>query len=338
VKPAIQRLGTLGLTLTIFAGVNSVVRPAETGEKTAAVEPKPAAHEAKEESRVSRGPNGEAVVTLDEATQQRIGLKVASLTATNFPPSVKGYGRVLDPAPLIQLVAELAPAGILANASRKEFERLKTLRARDNASDRALEAAEAQMLRDQVLAESLRLKLALGWGQTIAASDQLPELARALATMQAALVRLDLPAAERLPGKPTGVQLLPFAAETMPIAAEFLGAATSTEPQFQGQGFLFLLRGRALPANAAVIGLIQTDGPPVQGVLLPADAILRHEGKRWAYVQTGADLFARREVPLARAVSEGYLVTSGFTVGDKVVTTGAQLLLSEELKGQGGEE
>lgn len=317
----------LGLSLAVTAGCAK-------HESSTAPEP---AKPAEPESRVSPGTNGEVTVTFDAAMQQRIGLRVEALTAMSLPPEVKGFGRVLDPAPLVALLADLAPAEVAAEASRKEFERLKTLRAQDNTSERALQVGEAAALRDKLLAESLRAKLALGWGKTIAGSDKLPELAQALATMQTTLVRVDLPAGEALPGKPTGAQLVPLAADAKPIAAEFISAATSTDPQLQGQGFLFLVRGESPAPGAALAARIQTDGAPMSGLLIPADAIVRHENKAWAYVQTAADKFNRREALLGRTSGEDFFVTNGFTAGEKVVTAGAQLLLSEELKGQSAE-
>ncbi len=318
------------LITALFAGPGRTVLAAEVTP-----EAEPGKHP---ESRVSRGTNGEVTITLDAETRRRIGLRLEALAETNQPPIVKGYGHVLDPAPLIALVADLGPAGVAAEASRKEFERLKTLRAQDNASQRALEAAEAQALRDQLLAESLRAKLLLGWGSAIADSDELPGLARALAGVQTVLARVDLPAGERLPGKPTSAQLLPLAANAPPLPAKFLGPAPSTDPQFQGQGFLFLARTNTAPPTTALTAFIQTDGPAVRGIRIPAAAIIRHETKGWAYVQTGDNKFARREVPLTRPVVDGYLVTGGFDPGANVVTTGAQLLLSEELKERSAEE
>jgi len=44
------------------------------------------------------------------------------------------------------------------------------------------------------------------------------------------------------------------------------------------------------------------------------------------------------EVALDRPLEDGWFVGSGLKADAKVVTPGAQQLLSEELKGQGGEE
>src|SRR5262245_55970696 len=63
-----------------------------------------------EEPRVKLGTNGEVTVRLDVETQNRIGLKIESPAVAQWQPEVKGYGHVLDPAPLASLVAELASA------------------------------------------------------------------------------------------------------------------------------------------------------------------------------------------------------------------------------------
>ena len=62
---------------------------------------------------------------------------------------------------------------------------------------------------------------------------------------------------------------------------------------------------------------------------MPRAAVVRSEGRGWAFVQTGDDTFIRREVVLMRPTSEGWFVVSGFKPGEKVVVTGAQVLHSE---------
>jgi hypothetical protein len=50
------------------------------------------------------------------------------------------------------------------------------------------------------------------------------------------------------------------------------------------------------------------------------------------YVQAAADRFVRRPVPTDLPAAGGYLAEQGFSPGDRVVTTGAQSLLSQEFK------
>jgi hypothetical protein len=117
------------------------VTPAATDEEAAA----PA---------VSRDTNGNAVIAMSDETQGDLGILVKSLAAFQMSPEQKGYGRVLDPAPLAALVTELASAQAASAASSTELARLKTLEGQGNASVRALQSAEATALRDQLAVRS----------------------------------------------------------------------------------------------------------------------------------------------------------------------------------------
>ena len=66
-------------------------------------------------------------------------------------------------------------------------------------------------------------------------------------------------------------------------------------------------------------------------------ALVRHEGEVFVYVQTSDELFLRQEIELDHPLSEGWFVDEGLKPGQKLVLTGAQQLLSEELKGEGRE-
>ena len=65
--------------------------------------------------------------------------------------------------------------------------------------------------------------------------------------------------------------------------------------------------------------------------------MIRHEGKVFVYLQTGDETFVRKEIELERPMASGWFVHEGLKPQDAVVVVGAQQLLSEELKGQGGE-
>jgi hypothetical protein len=51
-------------------------------------------------------------------------------------------------------------------------------------------------------------------------------------------------------------------------------------------------------------------------------------------VREGPDKFVRKLVPTAQEMGNGWFTAEGFEPDDKVVVSGAQLLLSEELKFQ----
>jgi hypothetical protein len=298
--------------------------------------PAPVAEEKKEESRVSHGASGETIIKLDAETQKRMGLQTAALSAARLNAEVKGYGRVLDAAPLATSVADLISATAASAASQAELERLKTLIAQNNASARALQTAEAAAVRDQAQTEAARLRLLASWSSAIATRQDLPAFVRSLGSLDSALIQLNLSPDQSLKEPPTGARIVTLSDETKPIEAQFLGPAAAVDPQVQGKGLLFLISPNPsrLAPGAAVTGYINAPGEPQSGVAVPRSAIVRFNGTAWVYVQTADDTFERTEARLERPMQDSWFVREGLKPEAKVVTTGAQQLLSEELKGQ----
>jgi hypothetical protein len=112
-----------------------------------------------------------------------------------------------------------------------------------------------------------------------------------------------------------------------------MGMAPS-DPQLLGETFLFSVEtgDLSLRPGMAFTAYLKLPGEPTKGVLLPRAAIIRQEGALWAYVRSADDKFTRRQVEHAVPVDGGWFVAEGFKPGDAVVTAGAQMLLSEELK------
>jgi multidrug efflux pump subunit AcrA (membrane-fusion protein) len=90
--------------------------------------------------------------------------------------------------------------------------------------------------------------------------------------------------------------------------------------------------GSELRAGARVVGRAETGREAVEGVAIPREAVVRFAGKTWAYVARGSDEdeFERREVAIDAPVAGGWLNGEGWKPGERVVVSGAQLLLSEE--------
>ena len=302
---------------------------ADADDKPAA---KPAeAAPAPDESPVKRNANGEMVVTISEATQKLIKLEFAHPVAAEWQPEVSGYGRVVDPAPLIAAATELATAKANAAASDREAARLKTLAAQNNASVRALEAAQLAAQNDRLALAAARAKFTGEWGPALAGRADLAELVQQLADRKQSLVRLTLPAGENLATPPAATALTVFPDDARLIPAELLEGGLGVDPQTEGQIFLLLVKDRALPLGASVTGHLNGTGQVLTGLVLPAAAVVRHEGLGWVYVQTAPEAFTRRLVPLDRLVESGWFVTEGFSPTNALVSVGAQTVLSTEL-------
>jgi hypothetical protein len=307
----------------------------------AGAEKEPEAAEQVETSFLQHEADGRVSVKLDGDTQARMGLQVAPLVTAELAPEVQGYGRVLDPTPLAALVTEAASAQATLQASTQEYERLRALYAQNqNASARALETAEAALKRDQIALASVQSRLLLGWGKAVATQADLAAFVHSLTVPETALVRVDLPLGEPLQAAPTGGRIALVDAPDDALEAQYLGPAPSTDPQFQGRGFLLLAQAERLPPGTAVRAWLTVPHEKQSGVVVPRDAVLRHEGRTFVYLQTREGVFQRTAVVLERPTGDGWFVPVGandhssLQPQEKVVVVGAQQLLSEELKGR----
>ena len=80
---------------------------------------------------------------------------------------------------------------------------------------------------------------------------------------------------------------------------------------------------------------------PLEGVLIPRDAVVLVEGASWVYLMNkdkGGEAFTRIKTPLDRLTDAGWFVTGTIKTNDYIVVTGAQKLLAAELKPAGAEE
>jgi len=273
---------------------------------------------------------------LNKEQQTAARLVVAKPERAEAAAEAKAFGRVLDATPLATLLAEIETTDSAAIASAKEWARLKSLG--DNAAARTLETAEAVMKRDRAAAESAHGRLVAGWGKALAGRADLASLTRMLLAQEVALARADLPAGEKLDGAPVGVRVTPVAGEASWRPAELIGPAPNADLQAQGQAFLILLREHPPAPGMALAVRFATGGAADKGLLLPRAAVVQHESGMFVFVKVGDELFERKRVEVGPPQREGVFVKSGISAEDRIVTTGAQQLLSEEFKAAGGHE
>jgi hypothetical protein len=275
-------------------------------------------------------------VTLEPAAQKLIGLQSAPVAATTLPPEVPAFARIVDPTPLVGLVKDLATARNDLEASTKVYDRVKILYSQGlSASAAAFETAQAALKRDQIGLHAAQSQLEAAWGKAIAQRPDLTAFVQSLITLDVVIVRLDLPAGKLVAERPAGGRLV-LPGKSSSAHLRFLGRALATDPQMQGQGFLFLAQngGGSLTPGQALPAYLQLPGKGRPGVIVPSDAVVRYGDQTWVYVQTGEKKFERRSVRLDRPVDNGWFVEGTVAAGDPVVVAGAQTLLSEEMKAQ----
>ncbi len=305
----------------------------------------------KEEGEAIRTPsrvstvNGKTVITLDAATQKRVGITVAELRAVSAQQKITATGMVLAVQDLVALKSayiaarlgvEKAQASL--DVSQKEYKRLEGLyKDNQNISKKSLEAAEGLLRADQATLNASRQQLENAesavrttWGPRVAnwTANDSPTLGQLL-NLRRLPVEVTLPPGSAFTNAPLVELTAPDGAT---LHASYVSSFPRVDPRIQGLSLLYLA-----PAHPGLgAGTTMVAHLPIQrrrkGVLVPASAVVWWQGQAWAYEQTSATQFTRRPVPTGEPLDRGYFVTQGLHAGSKIVEKGAQDLLSEEFR------
>jgi len=295
--------------------------------------------------------NGQTFITLDPATQKRLGFTVATMTASTtraqatFPAVVVP---VQDLATFrngyVAAQAQLQKARIETGVAGQEYARLKALAAPEqNVSEKSLQAAEAALQSDEADVHAAEQQLNLQasalrqeWGGVVTewATENTAQLQHLLDRGEV-LVAMTMPAGTTF-APPRSVSLeLPGGRRT---EATFVSDYPKVDPRIQGRSILYVATSKSELAPGLNLVAHLPVGGLLKGVVIPASAVVWSEDKAWVYTQVSPERFTRSSVPTDVPVEGGFFVGEGFAAGDKIVTVGAQALLSEEmlLHSQGG--
>jgi membrane fusion protein, multidrug efflux system len=338
-------LSLVGLVLLISIVVGIRSRPVhgdEDDEKEKAIQAP---------SRISVQ-NGQVVITLDSATEDRLGLRTEVLHESVTQQQVQALGLVLSVDSLANLRSNYIATKAKVEADRakldaiqNESQRLQSLYQNDqNASLKALQAQDALVRSGEADMETAERSLAaqkelvrLQWGPVVSKWVETdtpertdpPELDRIL-MQQELLVQVSLP-----PGLTAGPTSALLESPNGKIAqAMAVSPFPRVDPRTQANSFLYRMPVADGFAPGVSVSVRLPVGPAVKGVLVPDSAVVWWQGTPWFYVETVAGHFVRRQVPTNVRVEHGWFVTSGVVPGDKIVTVGSQDLLSEEFRSQ----
>jgi hypothetical protein len=289
--------------------------------------------------KISHTSSGQVLVELIRDEQARIGLETEVLTAVTQSQGFTAYGVVLDPAPLAALDAELASTRAAVDASRAEYERAKLLHSeQQNVSLRDFEIARAKFQADQAQFTLVNLRVADEWGAKIAAMAPVERarLIEDLTKRAAGLVRISLPPGQSFIQEPTQARVAALGFDNRTLVTHSIWFAPTVDSHLQGQSFLLIVQaqGFRLRPGTALTAHLESRDAAKPGVVVPEAAVIRTGGRAWVYVQIAPTQFERRQLVVTSRAARGWFVTTGFTAGDRIVVTGPQALLSEELKSQ----
>jgi hypothetical protein len=292
--------------------------------------------------------NGAPTIRVDARTQERSGIAVTKLAAAPYTAQVRAYGMVLDLARLTDLAnsyagaeAQLIIARAKIAASKPAFERAQRLyEDQHSVSLQAMQSAEAAFRADEAQVAAAESQL-----RTIAATayqEWGPVLGRSLVEKSSMVTRLierrdfllqvTLPPGLSFPEPPAVAAI--ERGRNFRAAITFVSPATRTDPRIQGVSFFYIV-----PAESGVLPGMNVlaflpSGAAVEGVAVPAEALVWWQDRAWVYRRIDPELFMRMQIATDQPAAAGAYVVKDLPAGAEIVTSGAQLLLSEEFRAQ----
>lgn len=298
--------------------------------------------------------SGISTIILSAETQLQSDIRTESLTQTKYQPSLEGLGAVVSLEGLLNLrmqymntLGELAAAKASLNNSQNDYERLVLLNQHDrNVSDRVLIAAEALYKGDiakvqthEATLDNLRHTSLQQWGERLglgALESQPAPVIKALLEYKQVLLRITLPTQQTQPA--AILHITPVGSGLTPIAAQLLASSPQADPLLQGKTYFYTAPAENLRAGMRLNTQYLDSANTASGVIVPHNAVIWYGGKAWVYHRYDMEKFVREPIHTDMESSNGWFIpeenASGLKSGDAIVTNGAQLLLSEELKYQ----
>jgi hypothetical protein len=295
---------------------------------------------------------GMTVINISAATQKQSEITTSPLKSGKHQSSVSSYGSVVSIDNLIDLrsryLAAKADIEVLRTAlsyNKSEFARLQALNQDDkNISDKAvatarsnIKADEAKIAAAESSAKSITDSMRQMWGDTLtqhATNLEKSELLQNLISNQEVLIQITLPFDAAEPAQNSSIMIAPTAAPGQSIRALHLSRAPASSSTIQGKTYFYHAKTKELRAGMQVNAVSATTSKMSDGVIIPNSAIIWYAGKSWVYKKTADDKFSRIPVDTDIEIGNGWFYQGSLKPDDQVVTSGAQLLLSEEFKSQ----
>lgn len=327
------------LSAALGSTLHAVAAPSESDDADEA----PAAH-------VTGASPAAQTVQLTALQRRLAGIEVMSARHAEIQPELAVLGKIVDISPLLELRARyraaLSEYKIAESSSvlaRQNRDRLAKLSHEAIIANKELFRADAELTAAQVRTATTRLRLteireeALhSWGPELfrLAIEEDSTLWERLLARREALLLIALPANTELPVGTRQVFVARNRDRQHATRAEFLAPAPNTDTLVQGETYFFHVDAQRFRTGMRVDAWIASRGGKATGVFVPASAIVWHGGLPWVYVESEPDRFLRRPVNDGLEYGNDWFVRTGFRGGERVVTVGAQLLLSEELQRQ----
>ncbi len=295
--------------------------------------------------------DGQHAIQLDIDIQKQSGIKTRKLEAMEVREELDAFGRVFNINGLVELRSNLNKINgqkniVLAElvAANKKLKRLQVLhKEAANISTRQLQEVEAESITQQAKLKTLNSELTdvrteaeQVWGPVLTAwvIDNDTDAFEQLLSGKNVIVFVSLRATDTLPDQTKYVYIGRNGNRTLAQKAAYISPAIESDSMLQGETYYFLAnasREKYRDGMHVHVWVPQTS-ESISGVFVPESAVVWSSGKPWVYTRNSEELFIRHVINNPVELDEGIFVAEGLEVGDKVVTSGAQMLLAEEYR------
>ncbi|MEN9726712.1 MAG: hypothetical protein RL434_1078 [Pseudomonadota bacterium] len=293
--------------------------------------------------------DGEVVVVLSPQEILMANLGTAKPSRATAAAVEKSYGRIVDVAPYLEATRTALAASRSASAQQAVLAALeqRVARLRGFAADgeitvgRELAELEVQLRREldeaarrDELRASAESALKARWGSALAAGALThASWFEALAAGTAQLIEFE---AGLEP--PTEIPLEQGTTAQDATLMIVVGPAPAVLGVTQRATYYGVAKDPNLRVGMQMTLAVPGKTGPLEGWLVPASALVWHDGAQWFYLETATGTFHRLSAARSLPHPEGRVLGEGLGADSRVVVRGAQALLAEEFRARIPEE
>lgn len=286
-------------------------------------------------------------INLNDKAQKTSGLQTIKLEAATVQIEAVAHGKVLATQALFELkqrylnaIAERDGIRAKARQAQQQMQRQQSLYQDGVSAKRSVEEqqveltnAQAQLKIAQQHNMAVREQAVLTWGTTLttwALSDS-KRLDDVLSGKKKLLqITLNSQYKQDIP---KSIHIAASGNREHAAIAELISLAPQTDST-QGQSYFFQTTAQNLSVGMNLTAWLPEQTQQKTGVIIPKSALLWVMNQAFVYVKTDNQHYTRRALTHYTASPNGYFVSEGLAPNEELVVTGAQMLLSEDLRGQ----
>ena len=293
---------------------------------------------------------GQSVIRLATEAQKLSGIETLTLKPASHYAEFTAYGKAINIQPLLALrnryllaLTERSSAKAWFKQAEQNIKRQQDLYRDGVSSKRNLQEQQAQWQSYKAQADATEFQdqaiideALINWGKELtnwALTSESDKLGAFLSGRQT-LLQITLPANKHLPASIQTMYIEVSGNRSKANKAELISVAARTDTAAQGESYYFQTADKNIITGMNVTAWIPEANEQMTGVIIPKSALIWYLGKAFVYLKTTEETFCHRTLEHYSITADGYFISDAIRPGEQIVTKGAQMLLSEELRGQ----